>query len=198
METSQKTRISSELKPRMEPQPSGHPSKLHAQGAAIYRLAAAMVRRAHALAGESRLAPWEQEERAADLVAEAYAVVSEEPLRWAEAEPLEVMREAGKRCGLHRREARRRQLVEAIESETQRHNGRALMIRERIVDETRPWRYAAALMESKPALWQHAKSILLDDNAYASLPSTTRRDRNRALANTLPMQLLAWVAGYDT
>ena len=187
-----------EVKSRLEPQPTGHPSKLHAQGAAVYRLATAMVRRAHALAGDSRLAPWEQEERAADLVAEAYAVVADEPLRWAEAEPLEVMREAGRRCGLHRREARRRQLVEAIESETQRHNGRALMIRERIVDETRPWRYAAALMDSQPALWAHAKSILLDSDAYASLPASTRRDRNKRLANTLPMQLLAWVAEYPT
>ena len=193
METSQLNQFN-----RLEPQGQGHPSKLHAQGAAVYRLAYAMVRRAHALAGESRLAPWEQEERAADLVAEAYAVVAEEPLRWSEAEPLEVMREAGRRCGLHRREARRRQLVEAIESETQRHNGRAMMIRERIVDETRPWRYAACLMESRPALWAHAKSILLDSEAYASLPASTRRDRNKALANTLPMQLLAWVADYPT
>ena len=193
METSQLNQFN-----RIESQPSGHPSKLHAQGAAVYRLASAMVRRAHALAGDSRLAPWEQEERAADLVAEAYAVVAEEPLRWAEAEPLEVMREAGRRCGLHRREARRRQLVEAIESETQRHNGRAMMIRERIVDETRPWRYATCLMESKRALWEHAQSILLDSEAYAALPSSTKRDRNKALANTLPMQLLAWVAGYDT
>lgn len=196
MNTSNQTQLSSELKHPLESQTNGHPSKLHAQGAAVYRLAEAMVRRAFALRGEDKLAPWEREERAADLVAEAYAVMAEEPLRWSEAEPLEVMREASKRCGLHRREARRQQLVDAIESDTQRHNGRALAIKERIVDETRPWRYAYCLAESEPELWALAKAILLDDPALSRERPQTLKARCKRLGNTLPMQLLAWVAEY--